>query len=90
MAQVPVDAAGTKWVETRLIIKPHKVSFDFLNKTQIGATSMSTSSWHYCPDCDFDKRADDADKPFSFLKGNTSTTFATYSAAITASDAGDA
>lgn len=40
---------------------------DFKEKTALGPTPMSTSSWMFCPGCDFNKTAKDAHKPFSFL-----------------------
>ena len=67
--QVPLGDDPTKWVECKLIIELVRVSTDFVAKTLLGPTPRSCSSWHYCPDCNFDKRAADYDKPFSFLQG---------------------
>ena len=43
------------------------VACDFKDKTHLGPTPMSTSSWLFCPGCDYDKTSKDKSKPFSFL-----------------------
>lgn len=68
--QVPLGEDHTKWVACKIVVDLVRVSTDFKAKTLLGPTPRSTSSWHYCPDCDYDRRSPDYDKPFSFLRGS--------------------
>ena len=68
LVQVPLGSDDTLQ-PARLVLEWGKLSVDFLADTELSPTPQSTSAWRHCPDCDFNKQAADAHKPFSFMQG---------------------
>ena len=68
LVQVPLGSDDTLQ-PARLVLEWGKLSVDFLADTELSPTPQSTSAWRHCPDCDFNKQAADAHKPFSFIQG---------------------
>jgi hypothetical protein len=68
-ARVPLTDDSNNLEDVLIKFMLIDASCDYLAKTLLSPTMTSTGAHKYCPDCDFDKRAEDCDKPFSFLQG---------------------